>query len=411
MRSIVTKVVRGSLFALPLVVFLPSLQGCVATNSDLGTAGGGCSEFSQATIDANLKVDAKVKVFMQASADFRAIGAKVKVDVKKACVNIATDLGAADTWTALGDTDDSIGNANGTGACDAAGVRIDTIMKASVTANFALITVPGACHTDFQAQVACDAQCKAEATCDSGTAETRCQPGQLSTTCVDKCKEQSFCEGSVTVEANCQGSCESTCTGECKGTCTASDGTKTDNNPSCKGKCSSTCNGTCKGKCKVEVAGGIACGTSCKCKGECTTTHTDPVCETTFTAPTCKVDASCSESCTASVAAKAVCDPPHVELYANATVNADVPKLVATINANLPAIVACAEAQGKLAVDVVGKLVITGNAIIQSSGSLDGKSIACGAAAAKAAAEASASLSVSVSASTNVTGKCRGNAS
>jgi hypothetical protein len=71
-----------------------------------------CAELSQATIDANLKVDAKVKVFMQASADFRAIGAKVKVDVKKACVNIATDLGAADTWTALGDTDDSIGNAS-----------------------------------------------------------------------------------------------------------------------------------------------------------------------------------------------------------------------------------------------------------------------------------------------------------
>ena len=411
MKSIMKTAFRGGLFALPLIVLFPGVQGCVATNSDLGGAGGGCAELSQATIDSNLKVDGNVKVFMQASADLRDIGKKVKVDVKTACVHIAGDLGGTDTWTALGDTDDAISNAKGTGACDVAGVRIDTIMKASVTANFALITVPGACHTNFQAQVDCDAKCKAEATCDSGTAETRCTPGELSTTCTERCKEQSFCEGSVTVEANCMGKCESTCTGECKGTCTASDGTKTDNNPSCKGKCSSTCNGTCKGKCKVEVAGGIACGTSCKCKGECTTTHTDPVCETTFTPPTCKVDASCEESCTASVAAKAVCDAPHVELYASASVSADVPKLVATINANLPALIAASEVQGKLALDVCGKLVVTGNAIVQTATKLDGKSIACSAAAAKAAVEASASLSLSVSASASVTGKCRANAS
>lgn len=411
MNSIMKTVFRGSLFAFPLLALVPGVQGCVAADSSLGGAGQGCEELSQATIDSNLQVDGNVKVFMQASADLRAVGAKVKVDVKKSCVAIATDLGATDTWTALGDGDDAIANANGTGACDAASVRIDTIMKASVTANFALVTVPGACHTDFQAQVACDAKCKADATCDSGTAETRCTPGELSVKCDERCKAKSFCEGRVDLDANCQGKCESTCTGACAGTCTASDGSKTDNDPNCHGKCSASCNGTCKGKCEIDASAGIACGTNVKCKGECTTTHSDPVCETTFTPPTCTVNTSCEESCTASVAAKAVCDPPHVELYANATINADVPKLVATINANLPALLAAGEVQGKLAVDVVGKLVVTGNAIVQNAASLDGKSIACGAAAAKAAAEASASLSVSVSASANVTGKCRSNAS
>ena len=411
MKSIVKNVFRGSLFAFPLMALVPGVQGCVATDSGIGNAGQGCTEFDQATIDTNLAVDANVKGFMQASADFRAIGQKVKADVKTACVHIAGDLGAADSWTALGDTDDGISNANGTGACDMASVRIDTIMKASVTANFALLTVPGACHTDFQAQVACDAKCKADATCDSGTTETRCTPGQLNVKCDERCKSQSYCEGRVDLDANCQGECESTCTGSCSGTCTASDGSKTDNDPNCHGKCSASCNGTCKGKCKIEASAGIACGTNVCCKGECTTTHTDPICETTFTPPTCTVSASCEESCSASVAAKSVCDPPHVELYANATVSADVPKLVATINANLPALISAGEVQGKLAVDVVGKLVVTGNAIIKTAGSLDGKSIACGAAAAKAAADSSSSLGLSVSASVNVTGKCRGNAS
>lgn len=411
MHSSMKTALRNGLFVFPLVALVPGVDGCVASNSGIGAAGQGCTELSQTTIDAKLDVDATVRVFMQATADLRAVGSKVKLDVKKACASMATDLGAPDTWSALGDGDDAIGNTNGTGACDAASVRIDTIMKASVNANFALLTVPGACHTDFQAQVACDAKCKAEASCDSGTVETRCAPGELSTKCVERCKVQSYCEGTVDLEANCMGKCESTCTGECKGTCTASDGTKTDNNPNCHGKCSASCNGTCRGKCKIDLDVGVACGTNVKCKGECTTTHTDPVCETTCTPPNCKVDASCSESCTASVAARAVCDPSHVELYASASVNADVPKLVATVNANLPVLLSAAEVQGKPALGVVEKLVVTGTAIVKNADSLGGKSIACSAAAAKAAVDASTSLGVSVSASANLTGKCRSNAS
>lgn len=411
MRSIIKTALRGGIFILPVVALLPSIQGCISTSSGLGQATEGCTELAQATIDANLKVDANVKVFMQASADLRTIGGKVKGDVKKACIGIATDLGATDTWTALGDGDDAISNGNHTGACDAANVRIDAIMKASVNANFALLTVPGECHMDFQAQADCDAKCKTDVTCDSGTPETRCTPGSLSTTCTERCKTASYCEGKVDVEANCMGSCESTCTGACKGTCTASDGSKTDNDPNCHGKCSSTCTGTCKGKCKIELDVGVACGTSVKCKGECTTTHTDPVCETTFSPPTCTVNTSCHECCTASVSAKAVCDPPHVELYANASVSADVPKLIATINANLPALLSAAEVQGKMAFEVVGKLVTTGTAIVKTAATLDGKSIACTAAAAKTSVDASLSLDVSVSASANVTKTCRSNAS
>jgi hypothetical protein len=304
------------------------LVGCVATNSPIATgATGGCEAITADTIDDGLDVDPTVRVFMQASVDLRAIGRTTKIATKTACVNIAKDLGAPDSWSAIGDGDDSISNSSGTGACDAASLRIRQIMESptAVNANFALITVPGICRVDFAAQAACDAKCKADAVCDSGKVETRCTPGALACVCDDKCKTTSFCEGTVEVEANCMGKCESTCTGSCTGTCTSKDGKKTTNDPSCHGKCSSSCNGKCAGTCKVEVEAGISCGTKVRCKGECTSTYTEPVCETEITPPTCKVDASCESSCSASVTAHAKCDPPHVELFADATVSTDIP--------------------------------------------------------------------------------------
>ncbi len=406
-----TSWIRRGLVAVPLFVVAPLVvQGCSAESTGVGTSAQGCPEIASTTIDESAAIDAKVKVFMQASVDLREVAKKVKGDVRNACASMAMDLGAQDTWSAKGDVDASISNAEGTGACDVAAAKIDAIMKTAVAANLTLVTVPGVCHTDFQAETACDTKCKTEEHCDPGTVETRCTPGELSVKCDDKCKVNGWCEGNANVAANCMGQCESTCQGQCQGTCTKADGTRTENDPNCNGKCSSTCNGVCRGKCKVTADAGVACGADVRCKGECTTTHTDPICETVYGPPTCKVDTSCHESCSASVAAKAVCEPPHVELFAIASVNADVPKLVLTINKNLPALLSAAEAQGKLALDVVGKLVVTGKAIAQSTTTLDGKSITCGAAAVKTAAEASASLSVSVSASANVTGKCRGNA-
>jgi hypothetical protein len=389
-----------------------SSVGCVAGDSGAGSGTvAGCDAITADKIDDTLDVDPTVRVFLQASVDFRAVARKAKAAAKSSCVNIATDLGVTDTWTALGDGDDTIANQAGTGACDAATARIRQIMEASgaANANFALVTSPGACRVDFTAQAACDAKCKASATCDSGTVETRCAPGQVARVCDEKCKSTSFCEGKVERPANCMGACESTCTGQCAGTCTDKDGKKTTNNPSCHGKCSSACNGTCAGSCKVDVD--VTCGTSVRCKGECTTTYTAPVCESEYTAPTCTVDASCEASCSASVSATTVCDPPHVELYADVTISADVAKLVTTLNANLPQLLAIAEQQGKLAVDVAQKLVKTGETVVGGAASLGSKSIVCSAAGAKASVEAALSLSISVKASADLTTTCRSHSS
>ncbi|WP_394850186.1 hypothetical protein LZC95_22355 [Pendulispora brunnea] len=389
-----------------------ALTSCMTTTSDTDSVGDpqGCPEFqtSGATVDANIKVDAKVQAFMQASANLRSMTEKVKVDVKNACVKIATELGAEDTWSAIGDKDDGIANTNRTGACDAARARIVAIMEsdAGKRANFALVVSRGKCQADFQAQVDCEAKCSAQTKCDSGKIEERCQPGQLSVQCQDKCTAQSYCEGRVDVEANCEGKCEAECRGSCQGTCIDANGKISENDANCNGKCSGRCTGKCTGRCQVEASAGIACGASVKCKGSCTSTFTEPVCETTFTPPKCEIDQACFASCRTSTAAKAKCDPPQVKLACDTQTSSDVQKLVATINANLPPLFATAEEHGESVVQIGKDLVASGSAVLRASGDLDVKSLACATAAAQAAEHSAGTLQVAANAGAEVTESC-----
>jgi hypothetical protein len=373
------------------------------------TLGIGCEEFAKSgEIDA--RVDAKVKVFMEASRDFVKISGDFKAGVRDACANMARDLGGEDSWSKLGDGDDSVTNQQGTGACDVASVRIKAIMEAHVDANFALTVTPGECHHDFEAQAACEQQCKADAVCDSGTCETRCEPAQLSVKCEGSCKLNAQCEGNAKVDCNCMGKCESTCTGECKGTCTSPDGKKTENDPNCHGKCSSSCNGKCRGICKIQAEEGIQCGANVRCTGGCEGQYEEPKCTTTFTPPKCTVDQTCLDSCSAKAEANLICEPTTVELYANVSVHADVQKLVTTVNANMSKLVQCSEAEGKVAVTALDRLSASGDALVKGKLVLNPKTVSCAGAATKQAGNSAASLKATTIAARNVTDTCRSHA-
>ena len=391
------------------------IGGCVATNGGVATAGQGCDELDSSDV-SSAKVDADVKIYMQASVDLRAVAARVKTAVKTACVNVATDLGAQDTWTALGDDDDSIANEHGTGACDAANARIQAIMEsdAASRANFALVIAQGACHTDFQTQASCDQTCTTSGSCDPGTVETRCTPGELSVVCDDRCTANSYCEGNAQVEAQCKGQCEAECHGKCHGMWVGEDGKKHDGDHEdmdCNGKCAGSCEGTCTGRCKIDAEEGVACGANVRCKGGCTTSYTDPVCESVYTPPMCNVSTSCEDSCQAHVSATRTCDPPTVKLFADTSVSDDVAKLVATVNANLPPLVQVGIEEGKEIRDVAVRLQASGTKLLDRAGSLDGKSLACGTAATQVAAKAAGTVSVSVDAGANVSSTCQGHSS
>jgi hypothetical protein len=395
-----------------LIIAGAATLSCVSKiESDIGKAEGSltCDEFTASgTIDASL--DVRVRAFLEATQEFRNLSADVRTTVRNACISVASDLGAEDTWSAFGDDDKAVDNDGGTGACNQASAKIKAIMEAHADASFALVVTRGHCHQDFTEIQKCDTKCTTDQVCTPGPVETRCEPGQVSFVCQGKCKASAQCEGTVDVAANCMGSCESTCEGECKGTCIHSDGKKTENDANCHGKCSASCNGKCRGACKIEASAGIDCGASVRCKGECEGTVTEPTCETKCSPPSCKEDTTCYDSCTTEVQAKTVCEPTRVELFADVSVSADVQKLQATINANLAVLVDAAQVKGPLILDAANKLSATGNAVLQARASLDLKSQACAAVGAEHAATSASHLATTARGGATVTDTCTGHA-
>lgn len=418
-----------------LVVALaaPTVMSC-SSAKDLAEAAQGCDEFKAgAKFDASLNVDANVRVFMQASADLSQVAGNMKAAVKTACANMATDLGADDTWTAKGDSDDAV-----TEACSAASAKINAIMQAGAQANvtFALSISGGQCTVDAQAQANCEASCQVDASCKEPDISVRCDPGELSGQCSGTCNANATCEGSASVEADCQGSCSATCTGTCSGECNGTvtggcsgtcegkcDGQATPDGgqancagtcegrctqpaagATCSGKCSASCTGKCSGECKLDANANISCGANVNCKGGCSVAYTAPSCEGELKPPTCQGDANCQGSCSGSASVNAHCTPPQVELVATGNVTTDIDKLIATVKTNLPALLLAAETQGKLAISAAGKVVAAGEAVVKGAGSLGGKAIACATVAAKASVAASASVNVSVQASASASG-------
>jgi hypothetical protein len=239
-------------------------------------------------------------------------GVRIRAAVREACAGIALDLEAPDTWSRYGDSDEAVTNRAGTGACDAAARRVDAIMSAHRPGTFALSLSRGACHADAAREGACD-------------------PRDVAAACDGLCQAQAFCLGRVELASSCRGWCEARCNGRCTGTCIAPDGARTENDASCGGKCTARCEGTCSGRCKVEERAGLWCGAGVDCKGGCLGSAREARCET-----------------------DAVCDPPAVELFADASAGPDVARLVETIGEHLPELFRVAQSSGRNVVQACG---------------------------------------------------------
>jgi hypothetical protein len=438
-----TRLIRALPWIL-VVVAAPAFTDCALKN-DVQQVASGCDEFALGgTAVAQLNMNAKVKAFVQASSELKVVGDGIKADVKLACINIAKDLGETDRWSD-DDSDGATSNGEKTGACDVVATKIDAIMTAGAQAgaNFALEISGGECSVDVDVQVGCEAACRTDATCTEPSVEVRCAPAELTGQCSAECKAEAICQGRVDVAANCMGKCESDCVGscagelrgtteggcsgmcegKCDGIATPAGGTASCTGTcegkcalpapaaNCHGKCAARCNGTCKGECKLAAGAPVNCGASVDCKGGCTATYTAPKCETELTPPVCTGDTNCQASCSSRASANARCTPPTVVLIANVDATVDIAKLKATIEANLPKILLAARTKGQLTLRALQKVSATGQAVIDASGSLGGKEIACAGTAASASAKAAVSMSVSVNASVSVSSSCTAHSS
>jgi hypothetical protein len=407
--------------ALVVALSVPALMDCSAAKNAQELAEG-CDEFSQGpSAVASLKLDASVQGFVQAAADLKAQVDSINADVLAACSDIATQLGATNTWSALMGSD-AISNGQMTGACDQANVQINAIMSdptIKASAHVALTITPPVCTVTASVQASCEANCNVDASCTPGMIDVtaRCDPGQLSVQCEGMCNASAVCEGSVEAAANCQGTCSATCNGQCTGTCTAEAGSQTMNDAACMGKCSGTCTGTCTGECKIDANANVTCGANVSCRGGCTGTATAPKCEGEIKAlpPECHADADCEASCQGQAQAAATCTEGKVTLAVDTSVDARLVTLKTALEANLPKLILAAESKGKLVADAIGNVANAGTALVAkvtaNVSTVGGKAVACAKAAGEASVNASASVSVSVHASASVEGSASGSSS
>ena len=375
--------------AAPVLVLglgLPAMVNCSA--EDLLEAAEGCDEFSaSANFGASLDIDARVKVFMEASGRFEALGNLMISDVSTACINIAKAGGGDETKWAGKEGKDLVD-----AACGEAAARIDAVLAANASASLEILVTGGECKASLEAAGTCNAKCDIDGKC-GGSVTAECEPGKLAGSCSAECTGScSVTSGSV----ECAGECSATCNGTCQGTCEA-----TGTSGACNGRCTGTCSGSCTGTCEVVAPQATCSGT---CEGECSVAFTAPECHGQVTA-SCDVDADCEASCNASVQAEATCTPPTVVINVSGQASAELTALIAALEVELPKLLLTFQVRGEAAVASIKALVDAGASLSADVTSLGGKAVVCMTAAAAASARASVNVNVSVQASANVSGK------
>ena len=395
-----------------LILPLPLLTDCAAF-----PGGGDCPDDPEAAMKAEFglkgKAEGQVKAALAAGAAFKKLALEIEADVAGACGQLAKDLGASDED--IEPTEEGPGK-KAEAACQAA-VKMIGEVKAKAAGDIQVKVIPPKCSASMNAMANCAAECDAEV--EPGSAEVKCEGGEISGTCDGQCQGSCTVEAGAACEGSCSASCEGTCegkfSGKCEGTCEGTCNGSSSSGGKCEGTCDGTCQGeaegncagTCKGSCsaKCEMEAKAECSGSCS--GGCSVEMKEPKCSGEVKPP--KMSAECEASCDAQVSGELDCVPAQVRVAINGAADAEAAtKLKAAFKANLPALL-------KVTLSLKGKLdkmtasiktTLEGaKAALSGGGTAVIKAGGCIAASIKAQAEASASVSVSVKASASASGE------
>jgi hypothetical protein len=369
------------------------------------------AEIMSANFGLDAQLEGKVKAGLAAAASFEELAAKIEGQVTAACGKLAMDLGA--TEADLQPKEQGPGK-KAEAACQAA-TKLIGEMKAKASGQLSVEAKPPRCTASMSAMADCAASC--DANVQPGSAEVKCEGGDLSGQC------DAECNGTCTVEAGAE--CKGSCSGECSGSCDASFSGK------CDGKCEGTCDGkntqgkcagTCEGKCTANASGSCGgkcegtCSASCdmEAKGSCSGTCTGE-CSVEMKAPSCtgevkppEMSAECKANCDAQVSGEVECTKPQVIVSISGAADMEAAtKLQAALRANLPALIqvtvgmkdTLARVSSSVQASVEGL-----QAVVQGGGDAALKVGGCVAAALEAQVQASMSVNVSVQASASVSG-------
>jgi len=201
----------------------------------------GCGDISTTAAGA------KLKAFLEASAEVDKASAALEASVRDACRAMAKEL----QIPAEGNTKE---------LCNRVAGEIKTSLKVGVKSKTTVVTKysPPVCkvNADFTAEAA--AKCEGRAKAD--------------------------------VKVTCNGTCSGTCNGKCAGTCEAKNA-----QGQCAGRCDGKCNGNCSGSCSgsADVDGSAECKASAQARGnmkaECTEPKLDVVVDSKTVVDTARV--------------------------------------------------------------------------------------------------------------------------
>jgi hypothetical protein len=400
--------------AAPIAVLLiasPMLASCEALGGIAKKAGvpgadalEGCPELERGDL-GKLKVDAKLKGFLEATVNFDKLAVDLEVGLIDSCAELGKALGLKD-----GQLKAKAGGGKGAEkVCGAVGAKLDAFMKANASANLAIEIGEPDCFADIEALTKCYADCGAAI--KPGELKAACEGGEISGEC------SGTCQGSCTVEAGaqCKGSCSARCSGKCEadfsgtcgGTCKGKcDGKNTSGKCEgrCEGSCSAkaegSCGGTCEGSCSggCEVKGQADCKGSCE--GGCSVDYNAPKCSGEFKPPSVSLD--CQASCSAKSLASFSCEPPKVRVRVNGKSSAEIERVVAALEVALPKIAEIGLEKGKAIGKVGASLVSQVEGAVDGAMSAGAKAGVCLGFAAKMAASAAASVSANIDVSVKV---------
>jgi hypothetical protein len=373
---------------------------------------GGCpadTSSAEAVMSGNFGLDAqlegKVKAALAAGANLQAIAAEVETEVATACGNLAKDLGAED----IEPKEEGPGK-KAEAACQAAVQAIGSL-KAKAKGSLKAEVVPPKCSASMSAMADCAGRC--DATVKPGSAEVKCEGGEISGKCEGQCKGSCTVEAGAQCEGSCGGQCDGACEGEisgkCEGTCKGKCDGK-DSTAKCAGTCDGTCEGgkakaTCKGTCKGSCDASCTMQAKADCKGECSggcsVEIKEPKCSGEVKPP--EMSAECKANCDAEIQGKVECVPARVSIRLEGAADAQAgAKLKAALEKNLPALL-------KVTLGMKGRLEgVAANvksslegvkAAVSGGGAAALKVAGCFAASLKAQADASVQINVSVKAS------------
>jgi hypothetical protein len=374
-------------FALVRAVFAATLAVACGTTPDTETVL--CNEFrvgadlSKTDFGVPREIAPSYTALAQATGDISVVAARMLSDVDAACAELA---GGADDPRLAGKSDAQ----RTVATCEIAAERIAAARAKLAAAKVVLRVGEARCSVDATFQTACEASCRADASCTEATPHERCAPADREGVCTGACS--GACVGTEAAPVDCAGKCDGPCFGTCDG-----DGTCAEAGCVCTGACAGTCGGAC-------AAGGAATCTG-RCRGGCDAALGDETCAGPLAPPRCSGDVDCQNACSASAAARADCRDGALTITVRdpSKSRPEIERIVYTLERNLPVVFLAGRGRAKLLSERASALTDAAGHLLSKSDMLGPKGAACGIVIGKTSEGASANLDAVHEASKKVT--------